>query len=292
MPNSKPNLLKILETHIVPAIQEKIRLQEYAVDIFKSIPSRSGIKKAIKRQEILIDGQIAKTSDWIEEHQKIELLQQEIKPKKIFSLKLEVFFEDDYFAVVNKLPGYPTSGNYFKTIENALPFNLKISGEPDALPYPLPVHRLDNPTGGLLLIAKTRIAQTKLYQSFETKEIEKTYTALVHGTTPETVLFSEEIDQRSASTNIKTLRSFSFKNENYSLLEVKPDTGRTHQIRIHLSQHGFPIVGDKEHGTGSEPFPKKGLYLTAIGLQLTHPITNEPLEFKMKISRKFEVAGN
>ena len=284
--------MKILESHIVPAIQGKIRLQEYAVDIFKSITSRSGIKKAIKRQEILIDGQIAKTSDWIEEHQKIELLQQEIKPKKMFSLKLEVIFEDDYFAVINKLAGYPTSGNFFKTIENALPFNLKISDAQDALPYPLPVHRLDNPTGGLLLIAKTRFAQTKLYQSFETREIEKTYTALVHGTTPETAIFSEEIDQKSASTRIQTLSSFSFKNENFSLVEVHPDTGRTHQIRIHLSQHGFPIVGDKEHGTGSEPFTKKGLYLAAIGLRLSHPVTNEPLDFKMKIPRKFEQSGD
>ena len=282
--------MKILETHIVPIIQEKIRLQEYAVDIFKSITSRSGIKKAIKREEILIDGHIAKTSDWIKEDQKIELLQQEIKPKKIFRIKLEVIFDDDYFAVVNKLPGYPTSGNYFKTIENALPFNLKISEEPDALPYPLPVHRLDNPTGGLLLIAKTRFAQTKLYQAFETKEIEKTYAALVHGTTPETASFQDKIDQKSAFTKIKTLRSFSFKNENFSLVEVNPDTGRTHQIRIHLSLHGFPIVGDKEHGTSSDPFTKKGLYLAAIGLRLTHPITDEPLEFKIKIPRKFKIS--
>ncbi len=284
--------MKILETHIVTTLQEKIRLQEYAVDIFKSIPSRSGIKKAIKREEILIDGQIAKTSDWIKEGQKIELLQQEIKPKKIFRLKLEIIFEDDYFAVVNKLPGYPTSGNYFKTIENALPFNLKISEQPDALPYPLPVHRLDTPTGGLLLIAKTRFAQTKLYQAFETKEIEKTYMALVHGTTPATAIFQDKIDQKSALTRIQTLNSFCFKNEDYSLLEVHPDTGRTHQIRIHLSQHGFPIVGDKEHGSSSDPFSKKGLYLAAIGLRLQHPITDEPLEFKIKIPRKFEISGN
>ena len=284
--------MKILETHIVTTLQEKIRLQEYAVDIFKSIPSRSGIKKAIKREEILIDGQIAKTSDWIKEGQKIELLQQEIKPKKIFRLKLVIIFEDDYFAVVNKLPGYPTSGNYFKTIENALPFNLKISEQPDALPYPLPVHRLDTPTGGLLLIAKTRFAQTKLYQAFETKEIEKTYMALVHGTTPATAIFQDKIDQKSALTRIQTLNSFCFKNEDYSLLEVHPDTGRTHQIRIHLSQHGFPIVGDKEHGSSSDPFSKKGLYLAAIGLRLQHPITDEPLEFKIKIPRKFEISGN
>ena len=284
--------MKILETHIVTTLQEKIRLQEYAVDIFKSIPSRSGIKKAIKREEILIDGQIAKTSDWIKEGQKIELLQQEIKLKKIFRLKLEIIFEDDYFAVVNKLPGYPTSGNYFKTIENALPFNLKISEQPDALPYPLPVHRLDTPTGGLLLIAKTRFAQTKLYQAFETKEIEKTYMALVHGTTPATAIFQDKIDQKSALTRIQTLNSFCFKNEDYSLLEVHPDTGRTHQIRIHLSQHGFPIVGDKEHGSSSDPFSKKGLYLAAIGLRLQHPITDEPLEFKIKIPRKFEISGN
>ena len=279
--------MKILETHIVPTILEKIRLQEYAVDIFKSIPSRSGIKKAIKREEILIDGKIAKTSDWIKEGHKIELLPQEIKQKKIFQLKLEIIFEDDFFAVVNKLPGYPTSGNYFKTIENALPFNLKTSEESDALPYPLPVHRLDNPTGGLLLIAKTRFAQAKLYQAFETKEIEKTYTALVHGTTPESAIFQDKIDKKSAFTKIQTLNTFSFKNENFSLLEVNPDTGRTHQIRIHLSQHGFPIVGDKEHGTSSEPFAKKGLYLAAIGLRLAHPITDEPMLFKLQIPRRF-----
>ena len=77
--------MKILETHIVPILEEKIRLQEYAADIFKSITSRSGIKKAIKREEILIDGQIAKTSDWIKQDQKIELLQQEVKSKKNIS---------------------------------------------------------------------------------------------------------------------------------------------------------------------------------------------------------------
>ncbi|UJH90513.1 hypothetical protein LZ575_17150 [Antarcticibacterium sp. 1MA-6-2] len=132
--------MKILETHIVPAISEEIRLQDYAPQVFKIISSRSGIKKAIKREEILIDGKIGKTSDWVKPNQKIELLQQEKQEKKIFQLKLEVVFEDQYLAVVNKPAGYPTSGNFFKTIENALPFNLQASQEDDSLPYPLPVH--------------------------------------------------------------------------------------------------------------------------------------------------------
>lgn len=176
--------MKIIESHIVPAISQKIRLQEYAVGIFKMLPSKSGLKKAIKKEEILLNGKIAKTSDWIEEHQQIEYIQKEEKQLKIFRLKLEIIYEDDHLAVINKPAGYSTSGNYFKTIEHTLPFNLKISASENALAYPIPVHRLDNPTSGLLIVAKTKSAQLKLHQDFEDKKIQKLYLALVKGETP------------------------------------------------------------------------------------------------------------
>ena len=280
--------MKILETHIVPAIDENIRLQEYASTIFRSITTRNGIKKAVKRQELLIDGKIAQTSDWIKQHQRIDLLQSETKTKKIFQLKLEVIYEDDFLAVINKPAGYPTSGNYFKTIENALPFNLKESAEFDALPYPLPVHRLDNPTSGLLLIAKTRTVQTTLHLDFENRKIHKTYLALVHDSTLDNFEISDEIDGKISHTQFKKLNEFKNENESFSLLEVNPDTGRTHQIRIHLSENGFPIVGDKEYGKKETIRIFKGLYLTSIGLKFQHPKTLKVLDLRLDLPKKFK----
>lgn len=279
--------MKIIESHIVPAIAKKIRLQEYAVGIFKMLPSKSGLKKAIKKEEVLLNGKVAKTSDWIEEHQQIDLIQKEEKQLKVFQLKLEVVFEDDHLAIVNKPSGYPTSGNYFKTIEQALPFNLKLSPLPDALPYPIPVHRLDNPTSGLLIIAKTKSAQLLLHQDFEKKKIQKKYLALVTGETPLQSSIKTPIEDKDAFTSYKTLRSFKHQEVTYSLLEITPKTGRTHQIRIHLSTSGFPIVGDKLYGTGLVIFKKKGLYLAAIGLEFFHPIGKNLLKIEIEFPSKF-----
>ncbi|WP_026837280.1 RluA family pseudouridine synthase [Gillisia sp. JM1] len=282
--------MKIIESHIVPAVASKIRLQEYAVGIFRMLPSKSGLKKAIKKEEILLNGKIAQTSDWIEEHQQIDYIQKEEKQLKIFQLKLEVVFEDEYLAIINKPSGYPTSGNYFKTIEHALPFNLKLSSLPDALPYPVPVHRLDNPTSGLLIIAKTKSAQLQLHQDFEEKKIHKTYLALVTGETPIQASIQTSIEGKEAFTTYKTLKSFQHQERIYSLLEVAPKTGRTHQIRIHLSTSGFPIVDDKLYGSGENPFRKKGLYLAAIGLELEHPIYKTPLKLELEFPSKFSKA--
>lgn len=260
----------------MPPISDAIRLQEYAPAVFLSIPTRSGIKKAIKRKEILIDGEIAKTSDWIRENQKIELVQYRVE-KKIFKHVLQVVWEDDYLAVIDKSAGYPTSGNFFKTIENALPYNLEVSHEADALPYPLPVHRLDSLTSGLLLVAKTRGVQTALHQAFEKKLIEKTYLALVHGTTPATATFTDDIEGKPALSEIKTLQHHYLHKEDLSLVEINPKTGRTHQIRLHLSKNGFPIVGDPQYGPGSSPFLQKGMHLAALSLAFGHPITGSSI---------------
>jgi len=276
---------KIIERHIVPALEEKIRLQEYAVGIFKNSPTRSGIKKAIKKQLVLLNGKPAQTSDWIKEGQVLELLQEEIPQKKIFKLKLKVVFEDEFLAIIHKPSGYPTNGNYFKTIENALPFNLKISSKKDALPYPIPVHRLDNPTSGLLLIAKTKMAQIKLNTAFEKREVQKSYWAIVTGKLAEHGVFTIEVDDKTAETKYKKIKTFSKNEKVYALVELFPSTGRTHQIRKHLSQNGNPIVGDSVYGSSEKV---KGIFLTAHSLIFSHPISRDNLHFKNEIPKKFE----
>ncbi|MGY5850752.1 RluA family pseudouridine synthase [Salegentibacter sp. F14] len=278
--------MKLIETHIVPAGVKDIRLQEYAVSIFQTAPTKSSIKKAIKRGEIKIDCEPANTGDWIKEGQKIELFKQEV-PQKIFSLKLEVHFEDDHIAVVNKPPGYPTSGNYFKTIANALPFNLKPSKIATALPTPQPAHRLDNPTSGLLLIAKTGNSLRKLQKDFEEKKIQKTYTALVEGKFPEKKDLHFKIEGKGSQTEISLIKSFQIKGKYFSIVSASPKTGRTHQIRIHLMKAGFPLVGDKLYGNEIRAFKPDGLFLVASSLEFQHPVTCQWLNIVAPLPKKF-----
>ena len=284
--------MKIKETHIVSAINEKIRLQEYAVSIFASLPTKSSLKKALKKELILLDGQPANTSDWIKKGQKIQLLEPENPNKKVFTLKLEIIFEDDYLALIHKPAGIPTSGNYFKTITNALPFNLKPSNQKDALPAPLPVHRLDNPTSGILLIAKSKATQVALNRLFEEKKIIKSYYALVFGTIIDSFIPNNPIQEKSAETRIEVIDHFQFKNEKLSLVKAFPKTGRTHQIRIHLAENGNPIVGDKLYGKTSEDIKKGGLFLAATGLEFIHPETEQIMNFELELPKKFREIKN
>ncbi|MDR5589276.1 RluA family pseudouridine synthase [Christiangramia sp. SM2212] len=280
--------MKILESHIVPAISEKIRLQEYAVSIFTSVTTRSGIKKAIKKNLLLINGEIAQTGDWIKEDQKIDLLKETHSEKRIFKLNFEVLFEDEFLAVVHKPPGFPTSGNYFKTIENALPHNLSRSKEIDALTNPLPAHRLDNPTSGILLCAKTRNSLIQLQEAFAQKDIQKTYYAVVNGKIKNKLQFDSEIEGKKALTEVNSIKKFKIDQQDYTLVKLNPLTGRTHQLRIHLSENYTPIVGDQIYGKDENKYFKgKNLYLFAGDISFEHPATKEQMKFNLQLPKKF-----
>ena len=170
--------MRLLETHIVKEQKNPIRIQEYAVGIFNTVTTRSAIKKAIKKKLILVDHATVTTAKFIVGGEKITLFAPEKKTTtKPLKLKLSVIFEDDYLAVIEKPPGILVNGNTFKTIDNALEQNINKSNQCDAV-KPRPIHRLDYPTTGLLLIGKTSSSIQLLNQLFEHKKIKKNYHAI------------------------------------------------------------------------------------------------------------------
>ncbi len=280
--------MQILQQHIVPEGIPRIRLLDYSLQIFTMIPSRSGMKKVIERGAVLVDGKIGQKSDWVIENQKITLTDLEDKPPKPLDFKLDIIFEDEHLAIINKPAGIEVSGNKYYTIQNSLMTNVKPSSEPDALKWPRPVHRLDMPTSGLLLIAKTASSVMKLGQQFEARQVQKKYLAVVAGKIPESGEINSDIDGQKALTSFTCInRCHSLKVKWLSLVELNPHSGRTHQLRIHMADYGFPIVGDRKYTKGPL-LVGKGMFLAAIGLSFLHPYNNTPMNINIKPPKKFD----
>ncbi|WP_370408517.1 RluA family pseudouridine synthase [Tenacibaculum dicentrarchi] len=277
------------ETHNTPLLEKPIRLQDYAVGIFKTIPTKSGIKKAIKKKLVFVDGKIATTALFINGNEKIELYKiSEETTFKQFKFPLEVLFEDDYLAVIYKPAGILVSGNSFATIDNALLQNIKKSPLEDAT-RPRPVHRLDYPTSGLLLIGKTSSSIITLNKLFEDKKIQKTYHAITIGKIENNGIIDFPIDDKKAQTSYKLIKSvISERFKILNLVELSPKTGRKHQLRKHLLAIKSPILGDKEHFLDGFILNGKGLYLHASTLQFEHPFTKKQLVITKELPKKFK----
>jgi len=282
--------MNILETHIVPHGTTEIRLYDYLDGIFPILPSRSSVKKAITRGKVLVNGEKTKTGTWVNPNDKIELLDLGSKAPKPYNIDLEIVFEDEFLMVVNKPGGIPVSGNQFKTIQNAIIDNHNPSKEEDALEWPKPVHRLDSATSGLLIIAKTAKALMLLGKQFENKEIDKKYCAIVMGEIPEEGTIDFAIEGQESETDYKRVEVVpSLRSDFLCLVDLYPQTGRTHQLRIHLSKLGFPIMGDALYGEEGKVFKGKGLFLCAIGLRFEHPITQEKVELQINEPNKYNI---
>ncbi len=278
----------MIASHIVPAGVSDERLSDYAFRVFTVIPSRNGIKKAIKRGEILVDGLPAETGRWVRPGQRIELIEPEGGTPAVYMMQLHVVYEDGHLAVINKPPGVAVNGNLFKTVEHALRGNLAPSGEPDALRRPAPVHRLDRATGGLLLVAKTVSARIELGRQFEEREIVKRYRAVVTGRITEGGTISRSIDGREAVTRFEPVRAVpSLRSGWLTLVDLFPQTGRTHQLRRHMAETGFPILGDAAYGAKGMVLKSKGLFLCAVGLAFRHPVSGAPVELSIGDPPKF-----
>lgn len=279
----------IIGKHIVKNLKQQVRVSDYLAHKFPQLQSRKSVKKALKKQLILHNKQIAQSGTFVRLGDEFELMEDNVNPPKIFPMDLEVIFEDDHLAIVFKPAGYPVSGNQYKTILNALPHNLNKSTLADALPWPLPTHRLDAPTSGLLIVAKTHSTRISLGDMFAHKTIQKRYHAVVQGFLNIKGKLNSPIDGKSAESQIKTLKIVPSKyNEYLSLMELSPLTGRTHQLRIHLSRLGHPIAGDKLYGKLGNTIGHKGLFLSAVALTFKHPVTGENLEFTVEHPKKFD----
>lgn len=181
------------------------------------------------------------------------------------------------------------SGNKFQTLENSLPFNLSKSEEPDALLNPLPVHRLDYPTTGLLIIGKTASCVIALKHMFEYKQIQKKYIAVTQGKMMSEGIINTPIDDKESISEYKLLISLKSDRYNFlNLIELNPKTGRRHQLRKHLASIGTPIFGDIDYGIEDLIAKGNGLYLHASKLQFTHPVTQKKIILEAELPKKFK----
>lgn len=282
--------IELAEKNIVPPLNEAQRLSDYLPGIFTSISSRKGIKKAIKKGLVKVDGKTGNTGDWIKGGESISLFRERgINKNLLVEIPLHVFYEDDDLAIVRKPAGIAVSGNKRRTLEHALHHNLQMSPKNDALPIPQAIHRLDYPTSGVLLVGKTSGAVIALNQLFELHKIEKKYIAVCIGEMPKIGTIETPIDSKTAKTSYRVLKTV--KSERFgclNLLEIKIETGRRHQIRIHLAENGNPVLGDQTYGIEGKVLKGKGLYLHAISLKFIHPISNNRIEIRDDIPVKFK----
>ena len=256
--------------------------------IFYVSPTRSAWKKAIKKGYVTINGQVATTGRYVSGGEHIQITLPAISgAKKKLIFPLTVLYEDVHLAAIHKPPGIRVSGNRFMTITNALPQNLSHSDQPDAA-VPQPVHRLDYATTGVLLVGKTQSSISELNTRFENKQIDKSYIAITIGTMKPEGVITTPVDGKPARTQytvIDTVPSGRFKQLN--LVEVRPETGRRHQIRKHFSEQGNPILGDKDYGQEPLILYGKGMYLHARALRFVHPKTGNALHIQAPVPKSF-----
>lgn len=279
----------------VDAIDKGKRLDIYLTEHLLGEFSRSQIKHFIEEKKVLVNKQSKKAHFLLLGDEVIQFSLPDIKKSHINGedIKLDIIYEDDDILVVNKPSGmvvHPAVGNESHTLVNALLFYTKNKlAHLDNNTRPGIVHRLDKEVSGLMVIAKRDIAYKGLVDSFKTRSIKRTYIAFLKGIiqkdegTTELPIGRASRDRKkmavrfsnskAAITKFKVLKRFS----DYTKVRVNIETGRTHQIRVHMSYMGNPIIGDTKYG--GERFDRIALY--AAELEFTHPVTGKQLEFKI-----------
>ena len=284
-------------------VEEIGRLDKVVSNLEQKI-SRETIQRMIKTGKILVNGKQEKASYKTAVGDVITLEEEipeevELKPQE---MPLDIIYEDDDMLVINKEKGivvHPGNGNPDGTLANAVMAKCKgsLSGIGGKI-RPGIVHRIDKDTSGLIIVAKNDTAHLNLSKQIQDRKVKKTYIALVRGVIKENEAtinmpigrsskdrkkMAVTKDGKEAITHFKVLKRYN----GFTLLEVKIETGRTHQIRVHLSEIGYPIVGDEVYSNGKNPFGVKGQMLHAEKLELKHPRTGKDLTFEAPVPKYF-----
>lgn len=287
---------------------EGMRLDAYISSNLAEI-SRMTVKRLLEEGKILVNGKVQKASYKPSLNDKIEI---EIEKPKEIELKaqeipIDIIYEDSDIIVVNKPKGlvvHPANGNPDGTLVNAIMAICKdsLSGIGGEI-RPGIVHRLDKDTSGLLIVAKNDIAHIKMSDQIKNREVKKTYIALVRGIVPEDEATIKMPIGRStkdrkkmavtkngkeAITHFKVLGRYTTDNGSYTLLEIKIDTGRTHQIRVHMAEIGYPVIGDSVYSNGKNEFKVEGQCLHAQKLEFKHPITGKEMKLEAPLPKYFK----
>ncbi len=280
--------MRIVETHTIPADAERRRVENYLYDAFDIFPSRKSARKAIKRGAVRLNGKVPPTGTWIHPGQVLEIVDDERTPPKSYRVPLKVVFEDNWIAVIEKPPGILVNGNCYRTVENALSYNLTVSKASDALKWPKPVHRLDKPTGGLLIVAKTLRVLSQVSEQLHDRQVHKRYRAIVLGRLEGSGYISDPLDGKHAATRYQSIRTVpSLTCQWLTLVDLWPQTGRYHQIRRHLASLGHPILGDGEYTLEGKVLKSKGLFLWSVEVTFQHPVLQQVMSIQIDEAKKF-----
>ncbi|MEG0994832.1 MAG: RluA family pseudouridine synthase [Bacilli bacterium] len=272
--------------------EEKLRIDKYLSTEFDY--SRSKIKRLVDNGKILVNGKIIDSNNYkVKLNDEIEITDEMIvnTDVKAQDIKLDIVYEDEYLIIVNKPSGmvvHPALGHYSNTLVNALLYHFNLSHKGSIRPGI--VHRIDKDTSGILVVAKDDKTHEMLANMIKEKQIERTYLALVDGVimndtgTIDAPIGRDEKNRqkyivtgtnaKESITHFKVLERF----KNNTLLEVKLETGRTHQIRVHMKYINHPVYNDFVYGNKSGT--SFGQFLHSKSIKFIHPRTNIPLYFE------------
>lgn len=279
--------------------RENERLDKYIASVTDY--SRELVTKMLKDDYILVNGKLEKGSYKVKNGDIISIKEgyvqeMDVVPKK---MDLNIVFEDDYLMVINKPSGltvHPGSGNSDNTLVNGLMYYTNNLSSVGGDFRPGIVHRLDKDTSGLMIVAKDNKCHTLLADDFKNKRIHREYVALLDGVFPQNSATIDAPIERSkenfekmtvaaggkkAITHLRVIKKY----KDYTLVRLVLETGRTHQIRVHLSYIGYPVHNDPVYS--KKPSDDFGQFLHSEYLKFVHPITGETLEFRADLPKQF-----
>ncbi|HEP6063459.1 RluA family pseudouridine synthase [Streptococcus pyogenes] len=265
--------------------------------------SRGQANDQIKKGLVLVNGQQKKAKYTVQAGDVIcfELPKEEVLEYQAQNIPLDIIYEDDALAIINKPQGmvvHPSAGHPSGTMVNALMYHIKDLSSINGVVRPGIVHRIDKDTSGLLMVAKTDAAHQALAEELKAKKSLRKYLAIVHGNLPndcgmiEAPIGRSEKDRKKqavtakgkeAVTRFTVLERFG----DYSLVELQLETGRTHQIRVHMAYIGHPVAGDPLYGP-RKTLSGHGQFLHAKTLGLTHPMTGKEMIFTVEAPEIFQ----